>query len=56
MSDTISALQLAASGMKAQSDRLRHLSENIANVDTPGYRRKLVSLRNRSVWAAPRAR
>ncbi len=43
MTDTISALQLAASGMKAQAERLRHVSENIANVDTPGYRRKLVS-------------
>ena len=28
--------------MKAQSVRLRHISENIANADTPGYRRKLV--------------
>ncbi len=35
-----SALQSAASGMEAQSARLRHLSENIANADTPGYRRK----------------
>jgi flagellar basal-body rod protein FlgC len=26
--------------MKAQSERLRHVSENIANADTPGYRRK----------------
>lgn len=29
--------------MKAQSSRLRFVSENIANTDTPGYRRKLVS-------------
>ena len=29
--------------MQAQSDRLRHVSENIANVDTPGYHRKLIS-------------
>jgi len=29
--------------MKAQAQRLRHLSENISNADTPGYRRKLVS-------------
>ena len=43
MSEPISPLRLAASGMKAQSDRLRHVSENIANVDTPGYRRKLVT-------------
>lgn len=37
------ALKAAASGMEAQSTRLRHLSENIANADTPGYRRKTVS-------------
>jgi flagellar basal-body rod protein FlgC len=29
--------------MKAQANRLRHVSENIANTDTPGYRRKVVS-------------
>ena len=29
--------------MRAQSDRIRHVSENIANSDTPGYRRKTVS-------------
>ena len=29
--------------MKAQSARLQHVSENIANVDTPGYHRKVVS-------------
>lgn len=41
--NTVSPMQLAASGMKAQAERLRHVSENIANADTPGYRRKLVS-------------
>ena len=30
----------SASGMRAQSERLRFISENIANADTPGYRRK----------------
>lgn len=40
MSDLASTLALSASGMKAQSERLRHVSENIANADTPGYRRK----------------
>ena len=29
--------------MKAQANRLRHVSENIANTDTPGYRRKTVA-------------
>ena len=43
MSDLIAALSYSASGMKAQAARLRHVSENISNVDTPGYHRKLVS-------------
>ena len=43
MSDFSSTLSLAASGMKAQSLRLRHVSENIANADTPGYHRKTAS-------------
>ena len=41
--DLISSLSFAASGMEAQSMRLRHVSENIANADTPGYHRKIVS-------------
>ncbi|WBL33274.1 flagellar basal body rod protein FlgC [Sinirhodobacter sp. HNIBRBA609] len=40
MSDFSNALSLSASGMKAQTARLRHVSENIANADTPGYHRK----------------
>ncbi len=32
---------ISASGMRAQAQRLRHVSENIANADTPGYRRKV---------------
>ncbi|AHM03705.1 Flagellar basal-body rod protein FlgC [Roseibacterium elongatum DSM 19469] len=43
MTDFSSALSVAASGMRAQAQRLQHVSENIANADTPGYRRKLVS-------------
>lgn len=43
MSDLLRTMALSASGMEAQSTRLRHVSENIANVDTPGFRRKLVS-------------
>ena len=38
-----SALAIAASGMAAQSARLQHVGENIANADTPGYRRKTVA-------------
>ncbi|WP_068108423.1 flagellar basal body rod protein FlgC [Tropicimonas marinistellae] len=41
MSDLIQSLALSASGMKAQANRLRYVSENVANADTPGYRRKL---------------
>lgn len=43
MSSLIHALGAAVTGMEAQSQRLRHVSENIANADTPGYRRKVVS-------------
>lgn len=43
MNDFSSALSIASSGLKAQSARLRHVSENIANADTPGYHRKIVS-------------
>ena len=43
MTELASTLGLSASGMKAQAERLRHVSENIANADTPGYRRKTAS-------------
>lgn len=43
MNDFSKALSVSASGLKAQATRLRHVSENIANADTPGYRRKSVS-------------
>lgn len=43
MSDFSKALEVSSSGLRAQANRLRHLSENISNADTPGYRRKLVS-------------
>jgi flagellar basal-body rod protein FlgC len=42
MSDLSTSLAAAAAGMRSQAIRLRHVSENIANADTPGYRRKLV--------------
>lgn len=42
MSDLVRTLGLSASGMEAQAMRLRHVSENIANADTPGYHRKMV--------------
>ena len=47
------SLVIAASGMKAQGDRLRVVAENIANADSTGrtpdelpYRRKLVVFQN----------
>lgn len=43
MSDLIQTLQFSASAMKAQATRIRHISENIANADTPGYRRKTIA-------------
>jgi flagellar basal-body rod protein FlgC len=43
MADFSDALNVAASGMRSQAARIRYVSENIANNDTPGYRRKTVS-------------
>ncbi|WP_377510220.1 flagellar basal body rod protein FlgC [Octadecabacter sp. R77987] len=43
MTDFSNALDVAASGMRAQASRIRHVSENIANTDTPGYHRKTVT-------------
>lgn len=40
MTDFNATFSVSASGMKAQTMRLRHVSENIANADTPGYHRK----------------
>lgn len=53
MVDLVNSLYIAGSGMKAQSDRLRIVAENIANVDSMGtkpgeapYRRKVVAFKN----------
>jgi len=43
MNEFSKALTVSASAMRAQATRLRHVSENISNADTPGYRRKTVS-------------
>src|SRR5262245_49038685 len=52
--DFLRSLTIAASGLKAQSGRMRIISENIANADSkaqvPGgtpYQRKLPTFRNR---------
>jgi len=37
---------IAASGLRAQAYRLQVVSENLANADTNGYRRKLVTFGN----------
>ncbi len=44
--DLLTSLSFAASGMEAQAMRLRHVSENIANADTPGYHRKVMSFQD----------
>ena len=43
MSDLTRTMAASASGMAAQAARLRLSTENIANADTPGYQRKIVS-------------
>jgi len=40
------SMNAAASGMQAQGFRMRVISENIANKDTPGFHRKTVSFDN----------
>lgn len=42
MGDLLNTMASSVSGMSAQAARLRLTSENIANADTPGYRRKLI--------------
>lgn len=46
MNDFVKSMSAAASGMHAQGFRLRVVSENVANSDTPGYHRKTVSFGN----------
>jgi len=46
MKDFLISTAASASGMQAQATRLRILSENIANADTPGYHRKTVTFEN----------
>ena len=53
MSDIFSTLTISASGMKAQSARIKVIAENIANAETAGttpdakpYTRKTITFRN----------
>ena len=48
MSGFDSSLAVSAAGMEAQAARLRLVSENVANADTPGYRRKIASFESRT--------
>jgi flagellar basal-body rod protein FlgC len=41
--DFLSTFSISATGMDAQARRLRMISENIANTDTPGFRRKMLT-------------
>lgn len=43
MQSYMKSMTTAASGMSVQSERLLMISQNVANADTPGYRRKLLS-------------
>ena len=58
MMNFLKTLSTSASGMQAQSDRMRLVSENVANADTPGYRRKLATFKTDPVRGddAPRIR
>ncbi|WP_434616555.1 flagellar basal body rod protein FlgC [Tabrizicola sp. M-4] len=53
MTQLLSALKAAATGMDAQSIRLRLLSENIANADTPGFQRKVATFRLNEAGVLP---
>lgn len=51
--ELVNSLYIAGAGMKAQSDRLQIVAENIANADSTGnspgadpYRRKVISFHN----------
>lgn len=55
MTDFSDSLSLSSSGLRAQAQRLRHVSENIANADTPGYRRKTVPFETQMSGEVPGA-
>lgn len=43
MSSFSDALGISASGLRAQTQRMQIVAQNVANTDTPGYQRKLIS-------------
>lgn len=44
MTDLSKTMQMTKRGLDTQAHRMRLISENVANVDTPGYQRKLPKL------------
>lgn len=42
MANLLDSISLATSALGAQSERLNTISQNIANADTPGYKRKQI--------------
>ncbi|MBB5517331.1 flagellar basal body rod protein FlgC [Amphiplicatus metriothermophilus] len=46
MNPLFESMSAAASGLHAQGFRIRIVSENIANADTPGYHRKTLAFDN----------
>ena len=40
MADFFSAMRVSASGLDAQTKRMNTITSNIANAETPGYKRK----------------
>ena len=46
MNSFANSMNAAANGMQAQGFRMRVISENIANKDTPGFHRKTISFDN----------
>ena len=53
MAEFSEALTIASSGLRAQATRIRIVSENIANADTPGFRRKTTNFEQMSALDAP---
>lgn len=54
MAEFSDALTIASSGLKAHAARIRFVSENIANADTPGFRRKTASFEQVAALDAPK--
>lgn len=52
MSNFVS-LETALSGLRAQQARMSTISNNVANVDTPGYTREIVNLTNAEPYQSP---